>query len=762
METKKLFRIKSKSYFLLSIFLMTFGCLILQSCSKDDDTGENDVEAPSIYILTPTSEDVFVTTEGNITITGTAQDNVKLKTINYSSSSGNNGIADGLDSWSISNLTLIEGDNQIKVTAIDANNNQNEAKITITKNKYLTFLGIPFVSNDVFFTNEPTEVWITTSIASNEKLIASSVKLIEVDANNQYVTDVCSLYDNGNLQNGDEIKGDNVFSVKHTFNFLNETNKRYRISAKTLETTGEVEGFSATFVLTAIGQQKAEQQIESLMNVQQQIEVKLSNLLSQGLTTKDIETQLINWIPTISGVKNTSKDDGWIKITHSSELVSYVIVNEPDFRGGSPENQAEEKRRTAPQIPLNQQTRGIFNNNNGQTMALRSYSSIDNNIIQNKNVLIWAPFANDGVPAMISTPFNNNDNNSPINFNVKYILDTNCDISSLLDITNYGIIVFDTHGAGGDLILTRQNAGPVNSLEKIFFNKLVSSEYQLVTMRSKTYYAITSKFIKNSLVGKFPNSVIFNASCESLKTNLLANAFISKGAKTYLGFTQNVTNGMCIDKESEFFSTLVGADLKTTGQSFIQDGIYEMRGSTEMRFYLGLINGDFEYENLNGWNVDGDGRVITQLEHQKPTQPYYMGIVSTGLGYTVNHGSIHQTFKVTNENTLSLKWNFLSEEFMEYVGSKYQDYLKISITEGNSTETLFYKAIDNFAQQYNLTLVSPTIVFDRGGVYMTGWQTSSFDISKYKGKTITLSIATGDIGDSIYDSATLLDEIRIY
>jgi hypothetical protein len=88
--------------------------------------------------------------------------------------------------------------------------------------------------------------------------------------------------------------------------------------------------------------------------------------------------------------------------------------------------------------------------------------------------------------------------------------------------------------------------------------------------------------------------------------------------------------------------------------------------------------------------------------------------------------------------------------------------LKISITDGHQTKVLFSKAIDELADQYPPTLVSPTIVFDRGDVYMTGWQTSTFDISQFHGKTATIIIETGDIGDSYYDSATLLDEITIY
>jgi len=183
-----------------------------------------------------------------------------------------------------------------------------------------------------------------------------------------------------------------------------------------------------------------------------------------------------------------------------------------------------------------------------------------------------------------------------------------------------------------------------------------------------------------------------------------------------------------------------------------------------MKFHLGLINGDFEYGNLNGWTVSGDGRVITKLGPLTPTQGNYMGIISTGLGYTTDYGSIWQTFNVTNETTLHFKWNFLSEEFMEYVGSQYQDYFKVTIMCGDESEVIFEKNVDIFAANYPVSsnLVSPEIVFDKNGVYMTGWQTSTIDISKYQGKTITLLFESGDVGDSIYDSVTLLDEISVY
>ncbi|MEL6132011.1 MAG: choice-of-anchor L domain-containing protein, partial [Bacteroidota bacterium] len=139
--------------------------------------------------------------------------------------------------------------------------------------------------------------------------------------------------------------------------------------------------------------------------------------------------------------------------------------------------------------------------------------------------------------------------------------------------------------------------------------------------------------------------------------------------------------------------------------------------------------------------------------------------------FTTATGSISQSFRVPASSTqLEVCWEFLSEEFLEYIGSQFQDRFSIVIMdeEGNQ-DILLSKTIDQMAQDFgasssiagSLTSVSPAIVFDRGGVYTTNWQASTFDISQYQGKIVTLTIAVGDVGDSIYDTAILLDCISL-
>jgi hypothetical protein len=49
-----------------------------------------------------------------------------------------------------------------------------------------------------------------------------------------------------------------------------------------------------------------------------------------------------------------------------------------------------------------------------------------------------------------------------------------------------------------------------------------------------------------------------------------------------------------------------------------------------------------------------------------------------------------------------------------------------------------------------------------GDVYMTDWQNFAYDISAFQGKTVTLQFEAEDLGDEIYDTAILLDNIKIY
>ena len=80
--------------------------------------------------------------------------------------------------------------------------------------------------------------------------------------------------------------------------------------------------------------------------------------------------------------------------------------------------------------------------------------------------------------------------------------------------------------------------------------------------------AITDLFVELVAEGAFPNSVVFNGSCESTKLNSLSQAFLNKGAGAYLGFDGIVTTSHSKETSDQFFSQLVVPPGKTAREAY--------------------------------------------------------------------------------------------------------------------------------------------------------------------------------------------------
>jgi len=56
------------------------------------------------------------------------------------------------------------------------------------------------------------------------------------------------------------------------------------------------------------------------------------------------------------------------------------------------------------------------------------------------------------------------------------------------------------------------------------------------------YFGISQEFVKSSMKGKFQNAVIIAMGCEGLNNTKMAEAFVEKGAKAYIGWDGSVTS----------------------------------------------------------------------------------------------------------------------------------------------------------------------------------------------------------------------------
>ncbi len=116
---------------------------------------EPDTIDPTITITSPTSGDTYSTSQSTIDLGGTASDNVGITSVTWVNDEGGSGTASGTTEWTISNISLQEGDNVITVTAHDAAGNTGSDILTVTYS--------PFLPPD---TIDPT-VTITSPIAGD-------------------------------------------------------------------------------------------------------------------------------------------------------------------------------------------------------------------------------------------------------------------------------------------------------------------------------------------------------------------------------------------------------------------------------------------------------------------------------------------------------------------------------------------------------------------------------------------------------------------
>ena len=92
----------------------------------------SDLEMPTITITSPTSASTYSTTEGAISIGGSASDNVGVTSVTWANNLGGSGTASGTDTWTISSVPLQVGDNIISVTSYDVAGNSGSDTFTVT------------------------------------------------------------------------------------------------------------------------------------------------------------------------------------------------------------------------------------------------------------------------------------------------------------------------------------------------------------------------------------------------------------------------------------------------------------------------------------------------------------------------------------------------------------------------------------------------------------------------------------------------------
>jgi uncharacterized repeat protein (TIGR02059 family) len=320
--------------------------------------------------------------------------------------------------------------------------------------------------------------------------------------------------------------------------------------------------------------------IEVILNTHQNLDNKLNELIQSTDISSTLElarTWLLS-LPYIQSVSQINFPDDWnFEINYTSGLTSGIIISKVHPDGTMTQGGHELTATTIVNSPDKMPYNPVESGKSENSFMLKSSAAGQDNIITDMDVIIYEPFENQ------FDPFDKGDDvfaefyNSNLDFdgNVVILKNQECTIAAMNNLTDYGFVYIDTHGSQGKWMLTGQivnpetddynlqiSEGKIRIQHNIEYNDDDGGTFQPIG----NFYGVSDVFI-TSLNGSFPNSIIFNSSCQSTLTEFLSDAFIGKGAKTYLGVDDIALASFLKTISIEFVHNMV-IDKNNTGQAF--------------------------------------------------------------------------------------------------------------------------------------------------------------------------------------------------
>ena len=350
---------------------------------------------------------------------------------------------------------------------------------------------------------------------------------------------------------------------------------------------------------------------------------------------------------------------------------------------------------------------------------------------------------------------------------------------------NYKVIIWHGHGGNSSQIGSYLLTGEKATNQSILSNSSDLQSLNLVMTMDQKYCVTPGFFKKYYTDNSLEDSIIYLAACESGKDTRLADSLLDAEADTVIANTESIYTVYNCTMEESFFTYLStgltakealinakkdnGEDDRSQLQA-MYPGYYS--GTPAKPYILGdenykldlskktCANLSFEYD-FDQWITSGDTRGLTALQDVKPTEGNKMAVVGTGLGDMLSKDNYIKTNLTIPEGckTLKLDYDFISEELPEYKDSKYNDHLQIWLKGNSSDEPIMI--VEETVNESEWTPLGGNYFADGDETtYHTGQKTASYDISGL-GNEITLTILVWDEGDSIYDSAVAIDNIRL-
>lgn len=775
--------------------------------------------------LTGFGESINVTNKSQISLIGQTSSDEDLTAISIKNNlTGAKGVIPGNKSWQ-ADISLQQGDNLIVINAMRDDQVLATLETNIIYHPEMAFTTPLQLSHQVVYLNEDGDVNAMIGFTPEQKSAINdnfySLQLVH-DTNNfnspntSTQASITVLYDNGQLP--DEIESDGLFSGKLNIDTSKQGKHCYKVNVINHQTsliyTSETR---CVWVRSRLNNEHIDAHI--------QVANALASIAEKQKKPQDIDAFRSDGLDFLSKQHHIAQSGAGLEgslwwISHEGLLGAFHPILTDKRSGLAPLSPATNTVNTQgythlPPTLLVPFTPRYYSQAVTSTNLQPTNTSIDATYIKSNQAVIFSPYINHPLHAEANLASTDDyfsiwsqlsaANSCKLFPAAEFINSGSIDIGldDFKQLSEYGYIHISTHGDSyynGLYSQWKDIWGPKDFLRGsqsltalytgIRLNQRADGSYDITgyedDLQNKRLalsvggtVVILPQFF-HDYIRALPNSLVSLSACRTLYNNSMAQVLLNRGAGAVLGYdgyvisryaqeigasilqgmlSQNLTLQQAIDQAKNLYGS---SDKSYSTEA--EPSHLRFAGNPDLRLSQGqLQNTSFEVGQLSAWKTQGDGRLLMQLGDTKASHDDFFGIVSTGLGYTLNTGSLSQTFCVAeNSRTLTFSWNFFSEEFIEFCDTQFDDAFTLNACELDTDDchTLFTQDINSLCQNPT-QLIPETITFDQDNVYSTGWQHTQIDISHFAGQAINIEFNSSDRGDSLFDSAILIDNILI-
>ena len=706
-------------------------------------------------------------------------------------------------------VPLAIGENAMTITVRDRLDAAADLNLTTIRTRLVSFDSALDLSETAVATGWPDRV--TARIALTDRIPGEAIEvdLVRVDASGTVLAALAALADDGNVANGDDVPGDGVFSGKFAVDTATEGEFLLRVRARRGGGTdfSEVVVFSVVEPFTDAEIAAATAAIDAAVGTEE----------AKGtvdLTAPELRNAKDNIVRELAGIEGVRSSrltpDGRMILAEFENGLNYALLFVEEDASGEPVRHAtgagSRRDPGAPAAPIpgldfyvdaGAKPSPFRRAGRRGAASAASGSDVAEDVIGASTALLLGPFefefgpsdetnlVHPSIRASTTPSFN------PVHREVNHEVT----VEDFKRFDDHGVSILSSHGgvsSGTVFVATGQEA--TEALKKQYKNDILTNRLwvgQSVNVRRTGFWSIlwatktadtfyvTPDFIRH-YNRDIPNSLVVMSICKGLANGSMSSALLAGGAGAFLSFTDTVASGFAGASVRFFIDRMIAGDtvrealIKTHGTVGPDDGdgtpaSLRFHGNGGLKLEgIGLLNGSFERNLLHWVGNGGDIRILTRLSDVRPWDGSRFVVLSSGLGSIGNSQAIlRQSFVVpADASTLRFSYNVLSEEPDEYVGTEYDDQFEAHLYTGDaySTSHLLAQESVNGSTWTKISGVDEDGGLFPGGdgtAYQTGPKNVDFDVRPFRGQRVRLRFRVFDRGDSKYDTAAVIDDVRL-